>query len=310
MPTLTETQPGHRPSPGPSGSCPLVPFRIPARARYCRACPSSPRSPPRSAGTSSAGSRGSSGCSARHARRAPRLVVLPESAIGGYILEGPARAAPDLPPALAPDGPEIARLAALAGDLGRVRGLHGARRRRPVLDRGVPDRRRRARPPAQGAPAARGALRVQGGRRLRGVRHAGRPDRDAALLRQAVPGGGAGAGARRRRDRVLPGRLVGRPPPPGAARARRPPDAALLRRRPGARGREPGLLRLLQPDRAVGAAEVPRRREGRRPRRRGARAVGARPGMAVARCDLREVRESRMAIDHLADRRPDAYGAR
>ena len=35
------------------------------------------------------------------------LVVLPESALGGYLKEG--AAAPELPPALDPDGPEIAR---------------------------------------------------------------------------------------------------------------------------------------------------------------------------------------------------------
>src|SRR5688572_32603510 len=42
------------------------------------------------------------------------LVVLPESALGGYIKEG--AAAPDLPPALDPDGPEIAALVRLADD--------------------------------------------------------------------------------------------------------------------------------------------------------------------------------------------------
>ena len=57
-----------------------------------------------------------------HAERAreqgARLLVLPESALGGYVREpGPDEMAPDLPPALAPDGPEIARLIALAGDL-------------------------------------------------------------------------------------------------------------------------------------------------------------------------------------------------
>ncbi len=46
--------------------------------------------------------------------RGARLVVFPESALGGYILESDG--APDLPPALDPDGPEIARLIALAGD--------------------------------------------------------------------------------------------------------------------------------------------------------------------------------------------------
>ena len=46
------------------------------------------------------------------------LVVLPESALGGYIPEpGPGESAPDLPAGLDPDGPEIARLVAMAGDL-------------------------------------------------------------------------------------------------------------------------------------------------------------------------------------------------
>ena len=44
------------------------------------------------------------------------LLVLPEATLGGYLssLDGPAES---LPPALRVDGPEIARLAALAGDL-------------------------------------------------------------------------------------------------------------------------------------------------------------------------------------------------
>jgi predicted amidohydrolase len=46
------------------------------------------------------------------------LVVFPECALGGYIREPmPGEAAPDLPPALDPDGPEIRRLIELAGDL-------------------------------------------------------------------------------------------------------------------------------------------------------------------------------------------------
>src|SRR5918992_540955 len=50
--------------------------------------------------------------------RGADLVVLPESALGGYIREpGPDECAPDLPPGLDPDGPEIARLVAMAGDL-------------------------------------------------------------------------------------------------------------------------------------------------------------------------------------------------
>jgi predicted amidohydrolase len=47
------------------------------------------------------------------------LVVFPEAALGGYLREpdrGDAELSPDLPPALDPDGPEIARLVALAKD--------------------------------------------------------------------------------------------------------------------------------------------------------------------------------------------------
>jgi N-carbamoylputrescine amidase len=50
-------------------------------------------------------------------RRDAGLVVLPECALGGYLREPEGGAiAPDLPPAIAPDGEEIARLVGLAGD--------------------------------------------------------------------------------------------------------------------------------------------------------------------------------------------------
>ena len=49
--------------------------------------------------------------------RGARMVVFPECALGGYLREpGAGGSAPDLPPGLDPDGPEIARLVALAGD--------------------------------------------------------------------------------------------------------------------------------------------------------------------------------------------------
>ena len=49
--------------------------------------------------------------------RGARMVVFPESTLGGYIREGgPEEPAPDLPPALEPGGPEIERLIRLAGD--------------------------------------------------------------------------------------------------------------------------------------------------------------------------------------------------
>ena len=51
-------------------------------------------------------------------RRRAGLVVLPECALGGYLREPDDEGhGLDLPPALAPDGPEIARLARLAGDV-------------------------------------------------------------------------------------------------------------------------------------------------------------------------------------------------
>ena len=50
--------------------------------------------------------------------RGAGLLVLPESALGGYLREpGPEASAPDIPAGLDPAGPEIARLIALAGDV-------------------------------------------------------------------------------------------------------------------------------------------------------------------------------------------------
>lgn len=46
-----------------------------------------------------------------------KLVVFPECALGGYLREPmPGTHAPEVPPALAPDGPEIAALVRMAGD--------------------------------------------------------------------------------------------------------------------------------------------------------------------------------------------------
>jgi N-carbamoylputrescine amidase len=46
-------------------------------------------------------------------QRGAALLVLPECALGGYVREDPL----ELPPALDPDGPELARLARIAGDM-------------------------------------------------------------------------------------------------------------------------------------------------------------------------------------------------
>jgi N-carbamoylputrescine amidase len=51
-------------------------------------------------------------------QKGARLVVFPECTLGGYIREpGPGENAPMLPRALRPDGPEIARLVEMAGDI-------------------------------------------------------------------------------------------------------------------------------------------------------------------------------------------------
>ncbi len=55
--------------------------------------------------------------------RGAQLLVLPECILGGYQREATdARGGLDLPPALRPDGPEILRLAAMAGDMTVVAG--------------------------------------------------------------------------------------------------------------------------------------------------------------------------------------------
>ena len=109
-----------------------------------------------------------------------RLVVFPESALGGYLLEpepGTPPAPDMLPPALDPDGPEIARLVA---DRGRRRRLRRATprpaRRASATPRrcasrgdGVLGRHRKVHLP----PAERFAYSAR--RRVRRLRHAGRP---------------------------------------------------------------------------------------------------------------------------------------
>ncbi len=92
----------------------------------------------------------------------------------------------------------------------------------PALQRRLRERRRRARPSPQGAPAA-GECGALAGRGLLRLRHPPRPDRHAHLLRQGLPRVGAPAGAGRRRHRGLAGGLAGRaarPPPACAATAR------------------------------------------------------------------------------------------
>lgn len=69
-------------------------------------------------------------------RQGIALVVLPEACLGGYLADLSGGDGVDLPPALAVDGPEITRLAALAGELVVVAGFcEGARSAAGVLER-------------------------------------------------------------------------------------------------------------------------------------------------------------------------------
>ena len=199
---------------------------------------------------------------------------------------------------------------ALAGELTVCFGLTVEEARRAAQRRAVRLRRRDPRPPRQGASAARRALRLHARRPLRGVRHAGRPAGDARLLRQALPRGGPRAGARRRRGRSARwprGRSTAatRAARVAADRQTRHFDAVDV----VPRGREPGHVGRVEPDRAVGRPAFLGVGEGRRPRRRrAARAPAPRAGLAVAEVDPPADRAAMLLdVDHLADRRPHAY---
>jgi predicted amidohydrolase len=239
-----------------------------------------------------------------------RLVVLPESALGGYIREaGPDEIAPDLPPALDPDGPEIALLIALAGDLVVCAGYTEAG---PgglyssavcVSGDGVLGRQRKVHLP----PAERFAY---------------------------TPGDGFAAfdtpvgrlGLLLCYDKLFP----------EAARALALDGAEVIaclaawpvdRHRPARRVRDDRQTRHFDVTDQARALEsqvffVSSNQTGPWGQLRflgGAKVVdpdgvvlartGARAGMAVATVDLAAVQESRMVIDHLGDRRPEAYGA-
>ena len=97
-----------------SSEPPHPPSRLPA---WIRRPPPSPRSPRASAATSTRA--WPDRVLRRQARaRGARLVVFPESALGGYLREPrvPGSRHGAAPLALDPDGPEIARLVRIAGD--------------------------------------------------------------------------------------------------------------------------------------------------------------------------------------------------
>ncbi len=210
---------------------------------------------------------------------------------------GRTRARPTSRPGSTPDGPEIARLIELAGDVVVCAGYTRGGRRRPLRVGDLRQRRRRARPPAQGPPAARRALRLH---------------RRATASPPSTPRS-AGSGccsattssSPRRRARwrsTAPTSLCSLSAwpvdrhAPRAADPRRHPDAPLRPLRPDARGREPGLRGVGEPDRALGAAALPRLGQGRRPR-------AARCSPAPARARASRSREVDLAaVDEIAAR--------
>jgi N-carbamoylputrescine amidase len=233
------------------------------------------------------------------------LVVLPESALGGYIREG--GAAPDLPLGLEPDGPEIARLVALAGDLvvcaGYTEADAGHRYSSAVCvsGDGVLGHQRKVHLP----PGERFAFRAGDGFAAfdTPVGRIGMLICYDKLFPEAV-----------RALALDGGEIV-------CCLAAWPVD----RHRPARRVRDDRQTRhfaVVDQARAVEnqfffASSNQTGPWGPLTFLGGAKIVDpdgvvlarthARPGMAVARADLGAVRASRAVIDHLADRRPDAY---
>ena len=110
-------------------------------------------------------------------------------------------------------------------------------------------------------------------------------------------------------DRLLAGGLAGRPPAPGRrhrATTARPATSTSATQTRAVENQV--VVGLVQPDRAVGPAALPRLGQGRRPgRRRARRAPAPTRASPSPRSTCGAIHEIRLGIDHLADRRPDAY---
>ena len=234
------------------------------------------------------------------------LVVLPESAIGGYIREG-ARA-PDVPAGLDPDGPEIAALVALAGEAvvcagyTEAAGGHLYSSAVCVAGDGVLGHQRKVHLP----PGERFAFRAGEGFAAfdtpagrigmvlcydklfpEAVRALALDGAEIVCCLAAWPVDRHDPARRVRDDRQTRHFAV-------ADQARAIENqvffASSNQTGPWGPVRFLGGARVVDPDGAVLAR------------------TGARPGLAVAHADLAEIRASRAVIDHLSDRRPDAYG--
>ena len=236
-----------------------------------------------------------------------RLLALPEACLGGYLtsLDGTAARRP---PPLALDGPEIRRLAALAGDMVVTRGLLRDGRGRPVQQRGLRsgdgvlgNHRKVHQPLAEDACYRRGD-------RFARLRHPGRPARHDDLLRQGVsrsrPGRWRWTGPRSS-SAFRPGRAAAptrRGPGPG------PVDAPLRPVRPGPGAGEPDRLAVGEPVGHVRRAALRRQRQGGGSRRRGAGQHGRRRGHGDRRTGRAGgAGTARRSMGHLRNRRPEAY---
>ncbi len=234
------------------------------------------------------------------------LLVLPEGALGGYIREG--AVAPDVPAGLDPDGPEIAALVALAGDLVVCAGYteagdgHLYSSAVCVSGDGVLGHQRKVHLP----PGERFAFRAGGGFAAfdtpagrvgmllcydklfpEAVRALALDGAEIACCLAAWPVDRHRPAARIRDDRQTRHFAIA-----DQARAVENQIFFASSNQTGPWGHRTflGSAGVVDPDGVVLAR------------------TGARPGLAVARADLAEVGAARAVIDHLSDRRPDAYG--
>jgi N-carbamoylputrescine amidase len=237
-----------------------------------------------------------------------RLLVLPESALGGYIREpGPEESAPDVPEGLDPRGPEIARLVRLAGDTvvcagyteAAPEGLYASAV--CVSGDGVLGHQRKVHlPPAErfayvagdgfaafDTPAGRlGMLLCYDKLFPEAARALALDGAEILCSLSAWPADRTGPARRLRDDRqTLHFDLC------DSARAIENQVFVVSANHTGRWGplRFLGSAKVVDPHGAVLAR------------------TGARAGLAVADVDLAALADARMVIDHLADRRPDAY---
>ncbi len=245
---------------------------------------------------------------ARAREQGTRLLVLPESALGGYIREpGPEESAPDVPSGLHPDGPEIARLIALAGDMVVCAGYTEAAEEGLyasavcVSGDGVLGRQRKVHlPPAErfaysagdgfaafDTPAGRlGMLLCYDKLFPEAGRSLALDGAEVVCSLSAWPVDRMSPARRIRDDRQTRHFDLC-----DSARAIENQVFVVSANQTGRWGplRFLGAAKVVDPYGAVLAR------------------TGAREGLAVAEVDLAALADARMVIDHLADRRPDAY---